>query len=99
MSNNWMPFNAVCDGMLLADAIERKKRYIRKPLLSDDQLELLQEKIIESYSTNSTIKIKYYLDGYYYYMNEKIKKIDINNRKLFFNDGKYLYLNQIIDVF
>ena len=42
--NRWMPFNAVCDGNILTDMIEKEKQYTKKPTLSNDQLENLQKK-------------------------------------------------------
>ena len=97
--NRWMPFNAVVDGTSLTAMIEKEKRYIKKPVLFDEQLDLLQEKIVDSMTTNTTIKIKYYYDGSYYYIDERIIKMDINKKKILFNNGKWIYLNQIIDVF
>ena len=95
--NRWAPFNAVCDGNTLIDDILYNKSNKNKPLLSEDQLELLQEKIVESMTTKTNITIKYFNNGFFYSLNIKIKKIDNITKKIFFEDGNWLYLNQIID--
>ena len=94
--NRWMPFNAVVDGTSLTSMIEREKQYIKKPVLFEEQLDLLQEKIVASMNTNTTIRIKYYYDGSYYFIDECLFE---GKRKILFNNGKWVYLNQIIDVF
>ena len=97
--NRWMPFNAVCDGNILTDMIEKEKQYIKKPTLSTDQLENLQKKIVDSIDTNTTINLKYYNNGYFYYIQEKIKKLDLPNQKILFKNGKSLPFSCIIDAF
>ena len=47
--NSWMPFNAVCDGTSLVDMIEKEKSRFKKPTLSEEQLEDIQDKIITAY--------------------------------------------------
>ena len=58
--NSWMPFNAVCDGTSLVDMIEKEKSRFKKPTLSEEQLEDIQDKIITAYNNEEVINIKYY---------------------------------------
>ena len=96
--NKWMPFNAVCDGNNLVDEIIYEKSKIRKPILSEDQLNNIQTKILESFNSKELIKIKYYMNNRIYELDSIIKKIDNINKLIEFKNGKKLYFSQIINI-
>ncbi len=94
--NSWLPFNAVCDGTNLVDMIEKEKSRYKKPTLSEEQLEDIQEKIFIAYNNHDIITIKYYNYGYYYEIKNKIKKIDGIQRKIILENGKTIFFSQVI---
>ena len=96
--NSWLPFNAVCDGTSLVDKIIQEKSRFRKPTLSEEQLDEIQEKIITAFNNKEIIEIKYYNAGYYYEIKNIIKKIDAIQRRIILGNGKILLFSQIIDV-
>jgi len=96
--NSWMPFNAVCDGTSLVDMIEKEKSRFKKPTLSEEQLEDIQDKIITAYNNEDEINIKYYNSGYLYQVKNIIKKIDEIDKKIVLKNGKVIFFSQIINV-
>ena len=96
--NKWMPFNAVCDGTSLVDEIIYEKSKIIKPVLSEDQLNIIQEKILDSFNSKELIKIKYYMNHRVYEVENTIKKIDNINRLIELKNGKKLAFSQILHI-
>ncbi len=96
--NKWMPFNAVCDGTSLVDEIIYEKTKIRKPTLSEDQLNNIQNKILDSYNSKELIIVKYYMNHRVYEINDIIKKIDDINKLIEFKNGKKLAFSQILSI-
>ena len=96
--NSWMPFNAVCDGTSLVDMIEKEKSRFRKPTLSEEQLNEIQDKILNAYNNREIIKIKYYKAGYFYEIKNIINKIDEIERKIILKNGKVIFFSQIMSV-
>jgi hypothetical protein len=93
-----MPFNAVCDGTTLVDEIIYEKSKINKPILSEDQLNIIQEKILDSFNSKELIKIKYYMNHRVYEIENIIKKIDNINRLIELKNGKRLSFSQILHI-
>ena len=56
----WQPFNAVASGNYMINEVLKKKNKVVMPTLSEDQKELLQEKILRAYELQEVIRIKYY---------------------------------------
>ena len=93
----WAPFNSLFNDQTLIKEINDKKEKIEKPILSDDQIEYLNEQIFEVYTNH--IKINLFI-----YKNEKIIKlsgyinnININKKHITFNTTN-IYFNQIIKI-
>ncbi len=96
--NKWMPFNAVCDGTSLVDEIINEKSKIRKTILSEDQLNTIQEKILDSFNSKELINIKYYMNNRIYEIDSIIKKIDDINKLIELKNGKKLSFSQILNI-
>lgn len=93
----WAPFNSIINGNHLIQELEKETKKIPKPILSDDQLEIINKKLFEAYTTKSLIIIKYYQNGNIYsikgimkFLNKSFKYISINN--------KNIYWSQIISI-
>ena len=96
--NKWMPFNAVCDGTTLVDEIINEKSKIRKPVLSEDQLNNIQNKILDSFNSKEIINVKYFMNNRIYEISSTIKKIDNINKLIEFKNGKRLSFSQILNI-
>lgn len=94
----WQPFNSVINNKTLINSILKEKEKIRKPELSDEEIELLEDKIIVSYYTHSNLLITYYQDGYLLKTISKIIKIDQIYKKVYLDNHKILLFKQIIDI-
>lgn len=95
----WQPFNAVIPSHYMIQNVLKNKNKIIKPILSEDQLNNLEKKIIEAYTLQDEITIKIYQNGHFFYQKGKITNIDQINHKLFLNNHRHLYFAQIIEIF
>lgn len=96
MNNKWAPFNSIMDGKIIVNQIIKENNKISKPVLSDDQLNTLNNNIIESYNNKSLININYYSNGNIFNIKVIINFIDINNKYLIIKTKK-IYFSQIIN--
>lgn len=67
-------------------------------MLSSDEFEELERKILNAYHTKMKIKITYYYQGYCYEKVGIITHISKQASKIFFFDSTSLYFEQILDV-
>lgn len=93
----WQPFSAVIPSNYMIDDVLRKKNKIKMPILSDDQKEELQCKIISYYNNQEVVKVKYFRDGRLYIMGGKITFIDRNRYKIILNGEFPIFFSQIVD--
>lgn len=95
----WQPFSAVSPGKYLVDKVMKDKNKIEMPILSDDQLKEIENKLIRALELQDTISLLYYKDGKLYRKVGKVKKIDVNKRKIFLSETFSVYFEQIIRIF
>ena len=93
----WAPFNSVINGNILVNELLKNKKKINKPTLSEDQIELLNEKIYEAYTNHIKVKLSIFKDMNIYEINGYINNINTTNKSITFNNS-YIYLNQIIAI-
>lgn len=94
----WQPFNSLMNPNKVINEILYEKEKIKKPVLSTDQLVILQQKIILAYESNIEVNITYYNNGYLKNKTGIIKTIDRTNHKIIFDNNQYLYLDTVIDI-
>ena len=94
----WAPFNSVINGNQVLKEIKFVKSKMSKPVLSEEQIANLEEKIITSYSENSMIKLYYYKNEHINIINGRITKLDSVNKKIIINNKTSIYFNNIIDI-
>lgn len=94
----WQPFNSLMNPNKVINEILYEKEKIKKPVLSTDQLVILDQKIIFAYESNIEVNIVYYKNGYLKNKTGIIKTIDRTNHKIIFNNNQYLYLDTIVDI-
>ncbi|MFW2451807.1 YolD-like family protein [Staphylococcus cohnii] len=72
----WLAFKTVPEQYEILDQYIEDQNKIPMPLLSDDQLEEINEKVHEKIQTNRIAEISYWENGYISALNCYIKKID-----------------------
>ena len=94
----WQPFNSVIAGGKLVNEILNVKNLKKMPTLSDDQINEIENKLINSKNNETEIKIKYFKKGKYLKTTSIIKRIDIINKKVILNNDYSIFLTQIIEI-
>ena len=93
----WQPFNSCFNSNELIFNIKEEKNKINLPILSEDQINYLAEKIINSYNLQINIHIEYYYDGKIKIIEGKINYLNVNKKELFIGNLG-IYFNQILKI-
>lgn len=93
----WQPFDSCFSSSKILKDINIKKNRERFPILSEDQLELLEEKIKEAYQLNESITINYFYNGKILSISGNINFIDSQDKKIYLNN-RIVYFKQIISI-
>lgn len=93
----WQPFNSCFNQELAIKDIYKFKNRKYFPTLSEDQLEIISNRILESYNLKLIVNIEYYYDGDIKNVNGKINLLDTLNKKIYLNK-QVIYLNQILKI-
>ena len=93
----WQPFDSCFSSQSIINEIVKEKEKIRMPILSDDQLEYIQDKIIDAYNLKTEVKLQYYYDGNIFEEKGKIQYINSKEKKICLNK-KFIYLKQILNI-
>ena len=94
----WAPFNSVVNGKKIIYEILDDKSKIKKPILSDEQIDNLEKKLLLHFYDHEEVKIDYFYNGKIYPLKGNIKKIDSIYHKIYLNN-LILYFDQIIKVY
>ena len=94
----WAPFNAVAPGEEMVRDVLKRKNVVKMPILSEDQINDLENKLINSYNNQVKISIKYFRAGRYYLREGIVANIDVLGRKIALNDEYNLFFSQIIEI-
>ena len=93
----WQPFDSCYSSSKILKEIDDKKNRKIFPVLSEDQLIILEEKITTAYHLNENINIEYFYNGKITNVKGKIYFINYIDKKLFI-DNKIIYFKQIINI-
>ncbi|MFA6755366.1 MAG: YolD-like family protein [Bacilli bacterium] len=91
----WLPFSSLVEQQDFLDKMIYEKNKQPRPQISIEQANKI-DRILKEYPKNK-LTFKFYLDGYLYTFNGVIKRIDTQNKKIYFEDF-YLPLKDIIDI-
>jgi tRNA(His) 5'-end guanylyltransferase len=72
----WQPFNSVTSGVGMVDDVIDKRSKKTMPVLSEDQIMTIQNKMLEAYNNQDEINVIFYLNGHFFNRRGKIIKID-----------------------
>ncbi len=94
----WAPFQSILNVNDTMEELERKRNKTSKPILSTDELEQLERKILNAFHTRSFIEVTYYYQGIIYKKKGVISHISQNDFKVYFIDHTSLYFEQLLNV-
>ncbi|MBR4378303.1 MAG: YolD-like family protein [Bacilli bacterium] len=92
----WAPYSSLIEQATCLEEMKYQRNKIAKPILTEDQKEKINY-VLQSYQKGQVVKIKFFNDGYLYYINSTIKRIDLENRRLILEHGNLDFVN-IIDM-
>ena len=95
-SSQWMPFNSLFNGNEEKDKIVVINK--KKPILSEEQIEAIENKIIEAFTEQVPVEIIHYKK--YNYISSKgiITKINSVRKTITLNNDEILYFANIIKI-
>ena len=92
----WAPYSSLIEQATCLEEMKYQRNKISKPILTEDQKEKINY-VLQSYQKGQIVKIKFFNDGYLYFISSTIRRIDLENRKLILEQGKLDFAN-IIDI-
>lgn len=92
----WMPFNSVVNTKYIVNSIEKEKRKISKPILSEEQIAEIENNILESFINKVPLSFKIYQGGYIFEFIDIVTNIDSAKKIIILNNHKKIYFREII---
>ena len=93
----WMPFNSVVSSKEIINSILKDKSKISMPILSEEQKNVNEQKILIDFILHITEFNSYYQNGNINLINSYIKKIDFTYHKIYF-ENKTILFDQIVSL-
>ncbi len=97
-SFKWLPFNSLIPLNNLKDAIQAEKNITTYPLLSEDELNTLQNNLLNAYHTKEEVTITYFYQHTLYHLQGIITTINYPKKLIILNKTTKLYFNQITHI-
>ena len=95
----WQPFSAVAPTTTMVNDVLSKKNVVKMPVLTDDKLLELEEKLLASFENQISIQIKLFRNGRLYLKDGIVFNIDKLSKKITLKDGYSLFFSQIIEIY
>lgn len=93
----WLPFNSVVSGKEIINNILKEKNKIMMPTLSNEQIEIIENKLLIAFYENIQINVSYFQNGNIQNLKTYIKKIDSIYHKIYL-ENKVIRFEQIIKI-
>lgn len=94
----WAPFNSLINGKYIVNSLLIEKNKVIKPIISEEEQKILEEKIIEAYYCQNVVIITYYKEGFLNKTKTKIKKIDSIYKTIYLTNNLKLLFKQILNI-
>lgn len=94
----WVPFDSVTSSKQVVQAILKKKEYVAKPCLSEEQMEEMERRLQEAFHNQVIVHVSYYYRGKILCKDSLILSIQKNEKGIIFQDHTILYFDQILKV-
>ena len=93
----WAPFNSIInDKKIFYEVLDREKK-CNKPILSEDQIDLLNDKIFEAFTNHIKIKLYFFKDSNIIELIGYINNINTSKKYITFNKT-HIFFNQIVNI-
>jgi len=92
----WAPYSSLIEQATCLEEMKYQRNKIEKPILTQDQKDKI-EYALQSYQKGQIVKIKFFNDGYIYFVDAQILRIDLENRCLVLDKGKLKFAN-LLDI-
>ena len=93
----WKPFDSCYSSNKIIIDVNKEKLKKSIPILSEDQKEIIEEKLITAFYLKINIKLEYYYGGIIKYEYGIIKNINKIEKKIYLNN-KFIYFKQILNI-
>lgn len=93
----WAPFNSVINDKILINELIKQKRKIQKPILSQDQIDYLNDKIFEAYTNHIKVNLFIFKDENVIKLTGFVNNINVNKKYITFNNN-HIFFNQILKI-
>ena len=93
----WAPFNSIINDKLIVKELVNKKRKIQKPILSQDQIDYLNDKIFEVYTNHIKVNLFIFKNENVIKLIGFINNINVNKKYITFNNT-HIFFNQILKI-
>lgn len=93
----WQPFNSIIPSKEIVNQIIKEKSKIKMPILSEEQKNVIEERILLSFYEKEKITLEYFYNGKIKKITDIIKKIDPIYHKIYLTE-KVILFNQIVNV-
>lgn len=94
----WAPFDALVGYQSLLNELRYRRNKEKKPILTDDQYDYLNQKLLFANEFNKAIRIHYYVDGYTKTVFGHIYKLDWTFRKIILDGRFHIFADSIIEI-
>ena len=94
----WQPFDSCFSSSKVLNMVASEKERIKMPTLSEDQINNIEMKIIDSYNLKESITLDYYEEGKIKKIKGIIYNIDKYEKKIYLKHN-YIYFKQILKVY
>ena len=93
----WAPFNSLINDKDIIKEKEQVVKKVNKPILSEDQLSYINDKVMDAYTNHYKVNISIYKNENIININGFINNINTFKKLITFNNT-YVYFNQIISI-
>ena len=94
----WQPFESLESSQQIIQSLMQEKKKIKKPLLSEEEIMALEEKIIAAFYTQEKVQITFYQNGTMKKITSQIIKIDQIYKLVYLQNKQKLLFQQIINI-
>ena len=94
----WQPFESLAPSKKMIENILYEKNKIKKPILSIEQQQEIEEKLVEAFYEQTKITLKIYKNGYIITTTSFIETIDSTYKKIILSNKDKILFKQIVKV-
>lgn len=92
----WAPYKALVEQEEAINKARSKEEFVEKPILSEDQMEEINN-ILVNYA-GEILEIKIYKNKHIYRFVSKIHNIDVYEKKLIIEDRRAIYFKDLVSI-